>query len=187
MTVPARIHPTAPKPNLQTTLLLCVKGKSQMPRMLSRLQPFNKPGLTEWYVVRALDDDSISTAIHIRLEWHPMQKSFMLSSTLRSRTWGAYSIMISGSLFLCYVLFFFQNKPRSLCMLWSYTQMDLVLFSHNCVHSENCKALVKSYFGFCKKNNTADTYDTDENNTRFWCYIYRSLEPIMGVGCPAET
>ena len=31
------------------------------------------------------------------------------------------------------------------------------------------KVLAKSYLGFCKKNNTGDTYDTDENVT---CLLY---------------
>ncbi len=35
------------------------------------------------------------------------------------------------------------------------------------------RVLVKSYLGFCKKNNTDDTYDTDENNTCF-LMLYRA-------------
>ena len=34
------------------------------------------------------------------------------------------------------------------------------------------KVLAKSYLGFCKKKNTADTYDTDENHNTCFLMLY---------------
>ncbi len=37
------------------------------------------------------------------------------------------------------------------------------------------KVLAKSYLGFCKKNNTADIYDTYENYTTYFLMLYTQL------------
>ncbi len=46
--------------------------------------------------------------------------------------------------------------------------------SHNCVHSENSTKHISEIIlqGFCKNNNSDDTYDTDENNTCFLMMLY---------------
>ena len=88
-----------------------VKGKSQVPRMLRRLQPLNKPGLTEWMITLIIWlfisdlNDILCKVIHVVSLPHCVQG---LGGG------GAYMHNGFRSFVLMLCSTFFQNKPLSL-------------------------------------------------------------------------